>query len=173
MHFFKSPNTLNVQSCRSIFNATKHLFNLILSQERRHTLSKACPCFVTVAALLGASLILRLLRGPFAMCIDREHGSTLYLAMTEFLKSCSIGKGDSHDRGATLAVQLWKSDRLFREPDGSIDTALCVRNNFAASLTADLVMRWGDGLPDQTISTKPNEITSKPGGSHRVFRATQ
>jgi hypothetical protein len=101
--FFKSPNTLDVQSCHSIFHATTRLFELILNQETPHALSSACPCFVILPILMGASLILRILRGPFSTYIDQEHGSTLYLATIEFLKSCSIEKGDAPYRGSTLA----------------------------------------------------------------------
>jgi hypothetical protein len=162
MHFFKSPNTLDVQSCHSIFDATTRFFELILSQETPHARSSACPCFVILAVLMGASLILRLLRGRLPTYIDQERGSTLYLAMVEFLKSCSIEKGDSPDRGATLAEQVWKSDKLFKDNNGSIDIALCVRNRLTSSPMVDVVLRWGDQLSDPAITTEPIRNTGKP-----------
>jgi hypothetical protein len=162
MHFFKSPDTLDVQSCNSIFDGTTRLFEIILNQETRHALSGACSCFVVAAAVMGASLMLRILRSPFSTYINQEHGSTLYLAIMEFLKSCSIEKGDAPDRGATLAEQFWKSDKLFKDNNGSTNIALCVRNRLASSSTRDLVRRWGDELLDPAITTEPIENTGKP-----------
>jgi transcriptional regulatory protein LEU3 len=162
MHFFKSPNSLDAQSCQSIFDATKKLFEMILSRETPHAFSSACPCFVILAALMGASLLLRLLRGPFYIFVDQEHGSRLYVAMVEFLKSCSIEKGDSPDRGAALAENLWKSDKLFKNSNGSLDIALRVRNKFASSPMADLVLRWEDELSNSEITTESISNRGEP-----------
>jgi hypothetical protein len=161
MHLFKSVDTLNLKSCRDIFDATTRLFELILSAETHHALSSACPCFVMLSALMGSSLFLRILRGPFSAFFDQDYGSTLYLAIVEFLKSCSIDRGDSADRGVTLAEQMWKCDSLFKDSNGSVDTALYVRNKLASSSMGDVVLRWGERRPDPAIITQPASNTSK------------
>ncbi|KAF2674678.1 hypothetical protein BT63DRAFT_419960 [Microthyrium microscopicum] len=141
MHFFKSPETSNVKSCQSIFSSATRLLELVLDQETPCAPSDACPCFVTLAILMGGSHILRLVRGSLLTLEDQEYGAGLYLKLVEFLKSCSVQKGDSGDRGGTLAEKLWQNDRIFRDADGSIDIALRVRNKFASSPMADLVLR--------------------------------
>jgi hypothetical protein len=161
MHFFKAPDTLDAQSCHSIFDATTRLFELILNQETPHTLCSACPCFVTLAVLMGLSLIVRLVRSPLSTYIDQKRGSRLYLAMVEFLKSCSIERGDSPERGANLAEQLWKSDKLFKGNDGSIDITLHVRNKLASSPMGDLVLRWAE-LSDTGVPPEPIRNPGKP-----------
>jgi hypothetical protein len=173
MHFFKSPDTLDIQSCQSIFDATTRLLNLILGQETSHALNRACACFVIVAASMGAGLILRILRSPYSSCIDNEHGSTLYLSTIKFLQSCSIVKGDSPDRSATFAEQLWRCDKLFKENDGSRDIALHVRNRLASSATKDMIMRWRDGLRDQAAIAESSGNTGKPARRASILRSTQ
>jgi hypothetical protein len=161
MHFFKSANTLDIQSCHSIFNATRRLFELILNQETPHALRGACSSFIVVAVSMGISSMLRLLRGPFSTFIDQELGSSLSLAMIQFLKSSSIEKGDSSDRSGTYAEQFWKSDKLFKDSSGSIDVALRVRNKLAVSSMRDMVLRWKEGCLDLANTTEPIRNTGR------------
>jgi hypothetical protein len=162
MHFFKPSNNLDAQSCHSIFDATTRLFEIILYHKTPHALNNACPCSVTLALLLGGSLILRILRSPLSKHVNQEHGATLYLTMVEFLKSCSMDKGDSPDRGATLAERFWKNDKLFKDNNDTVDITLHVRNKLATSPMADMVVRWGDARSDAAITADPIMSTGKP-----------
>jgi transcriptional regulatory protein LEU3 len=154
MHFFKSVNTLDIQSCHLIFDATTRLFEVILRQEKPHALSGACPSFVVAAILLGASLMLRILKSPLSTSVDHQHGAALYIEMLQFLKTSSVGKGDSSDRGGKLAEQLWKCKELFKDNNGSTDISLRVRDKLASSSSSDVILRGRVELSDSAVTTE-------------------
>lgn len=148
MHFFKSSHTLDVQSCNSVFSTTVKILEFIRDREINHALSDSCTRFVFTAALMGVALMLRILKGPFATYVDQEHGSTLFLATAKFMQSYSFEKGDFSARAALLAEQLWGSEKLFKDTDGTVNIALRVRNRLSASPLHDVIVRWREEFGD-------------------------
>lgn len=142
MHFFKPANSLGIQTCHSIFDATKKFFDLTLSTQGYYGTNGACPCFLTLAILMGQSIMTRILKGPCATFIHQELGSTLFLNMSKFLVSCSTEQGDASERGGKLGEQLFKNENVFRDQNGIVNVDLRVRNKLASSLMADMVLRW-------------------------------
>jgi hypothetical protein len=140
MNFFKS--TLSIQVCHFIFDATRKFFEITLRHRDLYESNGSCPCFLILAILMGQALMVRILKGPCATFVDQELGSKLYLEMSEFLISCSIEKGDASERGSKLAEQLFKSDKIFKDENGTVDVNLHVRDKLSSSLMADMVLRW-------------------------------
>lgn len=142
MHFFKSAEALDGQCCSLIFEVTATVLENIRDLEISSKLSQYSARFHIVAALTGISLMIRILKGPFAPFVDQERGSTLYSNTIQFVRSASLEKGDLPDRIALFAEQIWSSEKLFKETDGSINITLRVRNRLSASPLYDTIQRW-------------------------------
>jgi hypothetical protein len=142
MHFFKSSETLDVQVCQFIFDATMMVFEFVLAQEKSHKLSTYCPQFIVFAVTMGVSLMLRILKGPWLEYVDHERGSALFPTVFSFLKSVSIEQGDKPSKIGTIAEQMWSSKRMFKDADGNFDVDLRVKNKLSTALIHDIGVRW-------------------------------
>jgi hypothetical protein len=160
MHFFKSLETLDVQSCNSIFSTTVKVLEFIRNQEMNHGLSGSCTRFVFCAVLMGVSLMLRILKGPFSTYFDQEHGSTLFLAAAKFMQSCSV-EGDYPNRFALLAEQLWGSEKVFKDANGTVNIALRVRNRLCLSPLHDTIIRWKEEFGNLRPQAAPSRKAGK------------
>jgi hypothetical protein len=164
MYFFKSAETLDGQCCAFIFEVTATVLKLIQDFNRNGKLSQICARVHLFAALLGTSLMLRILKGPFAPFVDQELGSALYLSTVQFMKSCSIEKGDLPDRVTTFAEQTWSSKRIFKEDNGGI--ALRVRNRLSTSPLYDAMCLWKEEVSmrgDSAGRTMETSTTTQEG----------
>lgn len=161
IHFFKSSETLDVQSCNTIYDITVKVLEFIRDQELRQGLSGSCTRFVFTAALMGVSLMLRILKGPFATNVDQNRGSTLLLAAAKFMQSCPVEKGDYPDKFAVLAEQLCRSEKVFKDADGTINIALRVRNRLSLSPLHDLIIRW----KEEFGNLRPQAAPSRQAGT--------
>jgi len=99
------------------------------------------------------SFMARILKGPFAAYLDQERGSALHGTAVLFLKSCSIEKGDLPDRLAIVAEQIWRSEKVFRNADGSVNIALRVRSRLSASPLYDSFRWWKNEFVDHQLYT--------------------
>ena len=142
MHFFKSPETLNIQTCQFIFDTTIEVFEFIRDQEKRQKLSSFCPKIVIFAATMGQALMLRILKGPFADYVDKERGSELFNATVRFMKSTSIEHGDKPNKVGIITEQMWSSNKMFKDADGRFNFALRIKNRLSASVIHDVGIRW-------------------------------
>jgi transcriptional regulatory protein LEU3 len=115
---------------------------------------------VTLLSLAGMA---RILKGPFAGYLDQTRGYSLYETGVLFLQSCSIQKLDFGERSASLVEQIWKSKKVFRNPDGSINITLRVRNRLSGGPLHDAFRCWKEEFYD------PAFVFSVPGmdiGTH-------
>jgi len=147
MHFYKTE-TFDVQCAMTIFEASAKVFLLIESMDRDEKLSAHCPRYIFISALVGVASLARILKGPFASYLDMDRGSRLYRVAIDFLKSCSIEKGDLPDRSSTFAEQMWLSDKVFKNPDGTHNIALRIRTRLSGSPVHDAIKWWRDEFVD-------------------------
>jgi transcriptional regulatory protein LEU3 len=147
MHFYKS-STLDVQSCSRIFNTTVKMMEFIRDQEMGHVISSSCTRFVFATVLMGCTLMLRILKGPYAANVDQEQGAALLLTSRKFMQSYSVTKGDHPDRAAQVAKQIWESEKLFKDANGTVNFTLRVRNRLSAGPLHDLIHRLRENFLD-------------------------
>jgi len=141
MHFYKTE-TFDVQSAMTIFEASATFFALVEDMEHDQKLSAHCPRYIFSSALVGVAFLARVMKGPFASYLDLDRGSKLYRVAIDFLKSCSIEKGDLPDRSSTFAEQMWLSNKVFKNPDGTPYIALRVRTRLSGSPLHDAIKWW-------------------------------
>jgi transcriptional regulatory protein LEU3 len=148
LHLYKSASTLDMQACILIFDCTSKVLDQVFTLDRENNLHQICTRHLQTVVILSLASIARVLKGPFASYLDQTKGSNLIENGTQFLRSCSVQKGDFVDRAASLAEQIWKNQKVFRNPDGSINITLRVRNRLSSGPLLDVIRCWSDEIVD-------------------------
>ncbi|KAF4630772.1 hypothetical protein G7Y89_g7363 [Cudoniella acicularis] len=148
MHFYKSATTLDMQSCMLIFNATSSVLEQVRDLDRDYGLHRICTQFLLTITLMSLACMARILKGPFAEYLDQTRGYNLFDTGVRFARSCSLQKADFGERCAAIAEKIWKSKKVFRNPDGSINITLRVRNRFSSGPWHDTVSCWKEEFFD-------------------------
>lgn len=142
MNFYRSSTTMLSFIAISIFNAASSVLEQIRDLDRDCDLHKTCTQFLLTTTLGTLACMARILKSPFAGYLDQVRGSNLIETGVQFARSCSLQKGDFADRCAAIAEKIWKSKKVFREPDGSINITLRVRNRLSSGPWHDAVACW-------------------------------
>jgi transcriptional regulatory protein LEU3 len=148
MHFYKSATTLDMQTCMLIFNTTSSVLEQLQDLDREHGLHNICTRFLQIVVLLSLASMVRILKGPFAGYLNQTRGYQLFNTGVRFARSCSVQKADFADRCSRLAEQVWKSKKVFRNLDGSINITLRVRNRLSAGIWLDAIRCWKEEIVD-------------------------
>lgn len=112
---------------------------------------------------MSLASLFRLLKSPFAGYLDQMRGYDLFDTGVRFVRSCSVQVGDYGERGAAFAEQIWKSKKTFRNPDGTVNITLRVRNRLTGGPLQDAIRCWkeeffldpedGNFAPENVISS--------------------
>ena len=148
MHFYKSAAGLDMQSCMLIFNATSSVLEQVRDLDRDYGLHRICTRFLLTVTLLSLASMARILKGPFAGYLDQVRGYNLFDTGVRFARSCSVQKADFGERCAAFAEKIWKSKKVFRNPDGSINITLRVRNRLSGGPLHDAIRCWKEEFLD-------------------------
>jgi len=131
-----------------IFNAASNVLEQVRDLDRDYGLHRVCTQFLLIATLTGLSCMARIFRGPFAEYLDQTRGYNLVDTGIHFVRSCSLQKGDFGDKCAAIAEQMWRSKKVFRNPDGSTNITLRVRNRLSCGPWHDAVRCWKEEFFD-------------------------
>ena len=148
MHFYKSATTLDIQSCMLIFNATSSVLERIHEIDRDHGLHRICTRFLLTTTLLSLVSMARVLKGPFAECLNQAHGYDLFEGGLRFARSCSVQKGDYAEKSAATAERILKSKSVFRDPNGTTNITLRVRSRLSLGPWHDAIQCWKEEFFD-------------------------
>jgi hypothetical protein len=166
MHFYKSTQTLDIHSSIAVFDAASRVLEHIRDLERDHKLSSICTRYILMAALMGALLIARSLKGPFASYLDQARGMTLYQVAVAFLQSCSREKTDFAERAAAVVEQIWRSEKIFKNVAGAVDISLRVRSRLSASPVYDAIKWWREEIEEDRSHIEPGNPGPITGNSY-------
>ncbi|KAH7065786.1 hypothetical protein BKA63DRAFT_571934 [Paraphoma chrysanthemicola] len=142
MQFYKSAKTLDMQSCTLVYDAASDVLERLHNLDQEIDLHRICTRFVFTVALLSLASMARVLKGPFASGLDQMRGHDLLNTGIGFLRSCSIQKGDFPAKCASFGEKMMNSKRMFRDPDGSINITLRVRNRLSGGPIHDAIRSW-------------------------------
>ncbi|MCJ1313725.1 hypothetical protein MMC25_007405 [Agyrium rufum] len=157
MHFYKSSTTLDAQACMSIFNATTHLLEDVRDIDRTSNIRLVSGRFLLITVLLSLASLARVLKGPFAGFLDQSRGSDLYDYGSKFIRASSTQKFDFGEKAAAAVERIWTSKKVFRNPDGSVNITLRLRNRLSAGPWYDVTRCWKEEFIDLDY------LTSAPG----------
>jgi hypothetical protein len=96
--------------------------------------------YIFQGLVLAACCLLRLLKSPLTE-LDTQDGQQLFLTSLNLLTKFSSTNNDAPARASTSLKNLWRSDRVFKNKDGTWNLELRVRNRFAISVLYDC-MWW-------------------------------
>lgn len=155
MHFYKSAETLDLQSTMLIFNTTAEFLEKLRDLDKNQRLHCRCNRYFMMSTLISLASMARVLKGQFAAFMDQARAYTLYDSGLRFIRASSVQKMDFGDRASFVAEQMWKSKKVFRNPDGSINTTLRVRNRLSGAPLHDALRCWKEEFfsPDFMFST--------------------
>ena len=160
MHFYKSATTLDVQSCMLIFNSISDFLERLLDLDKTKALHRVCTRFLLTTTVMSLASMARVLKGPFAEFLDQS--ADTFDAGVRFVRSCSIQQADYAEKAAVYLERMKKSNKVFRNPDGSINITLRVRNRLSGGPLHDVIRCWQEEFHD-------SEQTSNSGTYTRTF----
>lgn len=143
-------------------------FVMMLDSER--SLSECAPAYISKMLHLAACVILRLSRSSLRQSLDLSRGQKAFFATVSFHRKMSIQHNDVMSRSTVILTQLWTSQNVFVQPDGSIDSfALLCRKRLAMSVVFDLFWRWRNEFAGQPHPYRGQK--GRRGKSERVYRS--
>lgn len=138
----------DVQVCISIFDAASRVLEQVCALDQIYGLHLSCSRFILTATLLSLASMARILKGPFAAYLDQARGYSLFDSGICFVRSCSVQKGDFADKCASSAERMWKSKKVFRNSDGTINITLRIRNRLSVGPWHDTLACWKEEFFD-------------------------
>lgn len=84
------------------------------------------PLFNNWVITLAAFTILRLLRSELRQYLDYRRGERAYFMAIDLFRNMSVDHNDLQARGIVIMAQLWTSQNIFRQNNGTTD-GLCLR----------------------------------------------
>jgi hypothetical protein len=110
---------------------------------------ESAPFFFTFAADVAAVTILRLLKGSTAQYLDADQAKEMFFLGISLMKRLSLDATDIANRMVMILTQLWNSEKAFKHPDGSENTALRIRTRLAMSPIFDAIWWWREEFGGQ------------------------
>ena len=137
----KKPEDQDEMSLMHVYQAAGDLIRTVDAEDRSNQMASYCPYFVFAGIVLATCIMLRLLKSPFGELVDKIHGQELFFVGISLLQTMSTHNSDNPAKCAQGLARLWRSERIFKNPDGSWNLELRNRNRLALSVLYD-VMRW-------------------------------
>ena len=139
--------------------------------DSEQTLSESAPAYISKMMHLAACVVLRLSRSALWESLDLSRGQKAYFSTVSFHRKMSIQHNDVMSRSTVILTQLWTSQNIFVQPNGSVDSlALLCRKRLAMSVVFDLFWRWRNEFAGQTHPYRPqNGRRGKSEGRYRLY----
>jgi transcriptional regulatory protein LEU3 len=138
--FFRPPDK---HTCLDLFTLYTSACSLIAEldvQEKSAELVSHGTYYIFQGLDLAACCLLRLLKSPL-LEFDTQDGQQLFFTSLNLLSKFSLANNDAPARASTSLRSLWRSDRVFKNEDGTWNLELRVRNRFCISVLYDC-MWW-------------------------------
>ncbi|KAJ9499963.1 hypothetical protein H2202_004353 [Exophiala xenobiotica] len=143
-HFFDSKSTISLARLTTLYHIACNFVENITTRDRQddYALYLSEQYYRTLS--LAATSILRVHRSPeLSPSIDHLLGERSYFAAIQILKKRSIKNNDLNARVATILVQLWQSQTVFRREDGTTDSlTVRIRSRGAMGIVYDCFWYW-------------------------------
>lgn len=109
---------------------------------------KTTPFLFFYATAISSFSILRLLKASTAQYMDDNAKEALFLGVN-IMKRLSTETNDGAARLSQILTQLWNSEKAFKNPDGTEQTALRIRTRLAMSSVFDAIWWWREEFGGQ------------------------
>ncbi|KAE9961331.1 hypothetical protein BLS_002494 [Venturia inaequalis] len=163
-HLYKEPSkTFPTFLLTRMYNSACLVLRHIDRMDNDGTIKLAsAPFYFVFAVSLSSFVILRLLKGNTAGYLDVESAKDTFFLGVNIMKRLSADSSDTPARLTMILTQLWNSERAFKNPDGSLHTALRIRTRLAMSPVFDAIWWWREEFGGQQ-GAYTAATDSKPG----------
>lgn len=127
-----------------LYGTAISLLETVALQDKVQDIGHYCPDYVFQAIMLSASIILKLLRSPVAENLDIQSGTSCFFTAINICKKMYTEQNDVPSKAATIMSQLWLSDMVHKNADGTYRWPLRVRCRLAAGAIYDAFLWWRD-----------------------------
>lgn len=141
MHFFKSPDKIDNASLGKLYSTAASLIEGVIDLDKKCDFIQYSTAYLMRSMALASCILLRLIKTPFVEYIDADEAKSIFLMALQVVQRFSISNNDAPARASTAISKLWRSDRVFKNADGSWKLRLRVRTRYGMSLMWDC-MWW-------------------------------
>lgn len=141
-HLFKDLKTINRDDLSSLYAVACATTQEVLEFDNAYDLKSYGTAYLWWSLLLSITVLLRILKTDLSKRVHQQDGAELFLAGLSNFSLWSIAYGDKTARIADAFGKLWRSDKVFKQSDGSSNVRLRVRTRLAMSLVFDLMVRF-------------------------------
>ncbi|KAF2104101.1 hypothetical protein NA57DRAFT_70314 [Rhizodiscina lignyota] len=141
MNFFKPPDKIDNVSLGRLYSVATSLVESVAELEMDTDFIRYSTAYLMRSMALATCILLRLIKTPFVEFINADEAKSLFLTALQLMQKFSVANNDAPARCATAVSRLWRSDRVFKNPDGSHNLRLRVRTRYGMSLMWDC-MWW-------------------------------
>jgi transcriptional regulatory protein LEU3 len=167
IHLFKHLESLSARDIEQLYFSACATINAILELDQDAQLGFYGTAYMWMGMLLAIGVLLRVLKTPLADLISHDDGERIFLAGLGNLKSWSVAHDDQTSRITDAITKQWRSDRIFKYPDGSYNIALRIRSRLSMSIMYDTFWWFREefgGQPNAySQSNRTGQFSPSPG----------
>ena len=150
-YFFEKRDFFDMEGLAELFSIACKVIDNVKTLFQTNNPAGSCPLYVHRTMTLAAFTVLRISKSPVAPYLDLKSGEKSYFSTIVFLRRSSLENDDLYARGAMILTQLWTSAKVFKKPDGTVDSlSLRIRSRLSMSVVFDCFWWWReefDGKP--------------------------
>jgi hypothetical protein len=180
-YFFVSSKHLQLDTMVRVFTSACSLVEE-LERLRKSGFKLSCtPSLFQYAIDMANFTLLRILKSSFIEYLDTSRAKSIMFQAIDLCKEiCPENNKELGTRNGMITMQLWNSDKAFKNPDGTENISLRVRTRLAVSLSYDAVWWWREEFggqfgayqgqqPQGEINGTSNAVaTEVPNGSNSL-----
>lgn len=165
-YFFADSRKQNLVGLTKLFAVACLLIDSVVGLDLADQMAVS-TFYLSRTLLLAAFTILKISRSEqLAAFLDLDRGEAAYFAIINMFKGMSLENDDLASRSATILAQLWRSQKIFRRPDGTLDgLSLRIRSRLAMSVIFDCLWWWREefaGVKNPFSTEKVDQRKSWP-----------
>lgn len=141
MHFFRPADNIEHHTIAKIYSTTVRYIEQLLEMDREMQYTQYVTAYIMRSSALASCILLRLIKTPFGEAINLEEAKSFFLTSLQLIQKMTVANNDGPARASVALSRLWRSDRVFKGPDGNYFLTLRVRSRYGHSVLWD-TMAW-------------------------------
>lgn len=172
-YFYKTLSSADSTHLTRLYTTASQVIDMIDRLNINDVSVASAPYYMTYSAVLSSSVLIRILKSPFAQYLDLETARASFFLGVNLCKRLSLENNDLPAKFTTILTQLYSSEKSFKRPDGTHFTELRIRSRLTLSPVLDTLWWWRDEYGDQRgvyAFAKPEgtqEGNGKPASTRR------
>ena len=142
MYLFQSASNVDLASRSRLYTTACAVIDKVSKLDRTQALVHYATMYIYLAVLIAACVLLRLYKTTFSKYLDLESCKATFFSAINILRKLSLENNDTPAKAAIMLSQLWTSNKVFRNADGSERSELRIKSFLEKSSVFDCVLWW-------------------------------